>query len=67
MKKIPNRVYLTEDELPKQYYNIAADMPNKPQPYLNPMTKQPVAPADLEPLFARVEAYAPLYRKREAA
>ena len=30
-KAIPNKVYLTEDELPKQYYNIAADMPNKPR------------------------------------
>ena len=34
MKQIPNRVFLTEDELPKQYYNIAADMPNRPMPYL---------------------------------
>ena len=53
MKPIPNRVFLTEDELPKQYYNIAADMPNKPQPYLHPGTLQPIGPADLEPLFAR--------------
>ena len=50
-KKIPNRVYLTEDELPKQYYNIAADMPNKIQPYLHPATFQPVGPQDLAPLF----------------
>ncbi len=53
MKQIPNRVFLSEDELPKQYYNIAADMPNAPMPYLNPMTMKPVAPADLEPLFAK--------------
>ncbi len=53
MKTIPNRVYLSEDELPKQYYNIAADMPNRPMPYLNPMTMQPVQPSDLEPLFAK--------------
>jgi len=52
-KKIPFKTYLTEDELPKQYYNIAADMPNKPLPYLHPMTQKPVAPADLEPLFAK--------------
>lgn len=53
MKKIPNRVYLTEDELPKQYYNIVADMPNRPMPYLNPMTQKPAQPGDLEPLFAK--------------
>jgi len=53
MKTIPNRVYLTEDELPKQYYNIAADMPTRPKPYLNPVTKQPVQPDDLAPLFAK--------------
>ncbi len=52
-KTIPNKIYLSEDELPKQYYNIMADMPNKPMPYLNPMTKQPAAPSDLEPLFAK--------------
>ncbi len=52
-KKIPNQVFLTEDELPKQYYNIVADMPNKPLPYLNPMTKKPATPSDLEPLFAK--------------
>ncbi|MDD5017453.1 MAG: pyridoxal-phosphate dependent enzyme, partial [Eubacteriales bacterium] len=50
-KKIPNRVYLTEDELPKQYYNIVADMPNKPMPYLHPATLKPVGPEDLAPLF----------------
>ena len=53
MKTIPNRVYLTEDELPKQYYNIAADMPTRPKPYLNPVTKKPVQPDDLAPLFAK--------------
>ena len=53
MKTIPNRVYLTEDELPKQYYNIAADMPTRPKPYLNPVTKEPVQPDDLAPLFAK--------------
>ena len=51
MKQIPNKVYLSEDELPKQYYNIVADMPNKPMPYLHPATLQPAGPADLAPLF----------------
>lgn len=53
MKTIPNKVYLTEDELPTQYYNIVADMPNPPKPYLHPVTKKPAGPADLEPLFAK--------------
>ena len=52
-KKVPNKTYLTEDELPKQYYNIAADMPNKILPYLHPATFQPVGPADLAPLFPK--------------
>ena len=49
-KKTPVRVYLTEDELPKQWYNIQADMPNPIKPYLHPGTKQPLGPADLAPL-----------------
>ena len=52
-KKVPNRVFLTEDELPKQYYNITADMPNKIQPYLHPATFEPVGPEDLAPLFPK--------------
>jgi tryptophan synthase beta chain len=52
-KKTPVRVYLNESELPKAWYNIQADMPNLPKPYLNPMTKEPVGPADLTPLFAK--------------
>lgn len=53
MKTIPNKIFLTEDELPKQYYNIVADMPNKPLPYLHPATQQPAQASDLEPLFAK--------------
>ena len=53
MKTIPNRVYLTEDELPRQYYNIVADMPNRPMPYLNPMTQKPAQADDLAPIFAK--------------
>ena len=42
---------LPEKEMPTHYYNIAADMPNKPMPPLNPATKEPVGPEDLAPLF----------------
>ncbi|OGA38363.1 MAG: TrpB-like pyridoxal-phosphate dependent enzyme [Betaproteobacteria bacterium RIFCSPLOWO2_12_FULL_68_19] len=42
---------LDEGRIPKAWYNIAADLPTPPAPVLHPGTKQPVGPADLEPLF----------------
>jgi tryptophan synthase beta chain len=42
---------LSEDQIPRTWYNIMADMPNLPAPVLHPGTKQPVGPADLAPLF----------------
>ncbi|MCO6460151.1 MAG: TrpB-like pyridoxal phosphate-dependent enzyme [Saprospiraceae bacterium] len=42
---------LTEKEIPTHWYNIVADMPNKPLPPLHPATKQPLGPDDLAPLF----------------
>jgi len=45
------KVVLPESELPKAWYNILADLPTPPPPPLHPGTKQPVGPADLEPLF----------------
>lgn len=42
---------LSEDEMPKNWYNIAPDLPRQPDPVLHPGTKQPVGPADLAPLF----------------
>jgi len=47
------KVVLPESELPKAWYNILADLPSPPPPPLHPQTKQPVGPADLEPLFPR--------------
>ncbi|GBD28586.1 Tryptophan synthase beta chain [bacterium HR31] len=47
------KVVLPESELPKAWYNILADLPTPPPPPLHPGTKQPVGPADLEPLFPR--------------
>ena len=41
-KKIPYKIYLEEDEMPKQWYNLRADMINKPAPLLNPATGKPV-------------------------
>src|SRR5215468_7253480 len=42
---------LTEDEMPRAWYNIAPDLPKGPPPVLHPGTKQPVTPDDLAPLF----------------
>ena len=46
------RFFLTENEIPRQWYNIMADMKNKPMPMLHPATKQPLEPEDLYPTFA---------------
>jgi tryptophan synthase beta chain len=46
------RFILPESEIPTQWYNIQADMVNKPQPMLNPGTKEPIKAEDLYPLFA---------------
>jgi tryptophan synthase beta chain len=45
------KILLTENEMPRQWYNIQADMPNKPLPPLHPVTKQPVGPQDLAAVF----------------
>ncbi len=49
-KKIPYKTYLDESELPKQWYNIQADLKDL-KPYLNPQTQELVGPADLTPIF----------------
>mgnify|MGYP006416225319 FL=1 len=45
------KIFLPENEMPKQWYNIVADMPNQPPPILHPGTGQPIGPEDLAPLF----------------
>ncbi|HOU47657.1 MAG TPA: TrpB-like pyridoxal phosphate-dependent enzyme, partial [Chitinophagales bacterium] len=45
------KILLSEEEIPRHWYNIQADMPNKPLPPLHPATKQPIGPEDLAPLF----------------
>ena len=44
---------LQEKDIPTAWYNIVADMENKPHPPLNPKTKEPLKPEDLYPLFAK--------------
>ena len=50
-KKIPYKIYLREDELPKKWYNVRADMKNKPAPILNPQTLEPITFDELRPVF----------------
>jgi tryptophan synthase beta chain len=45
------KILLSDKEIPTKWYNIMADMPNKPKPPLHPGTKQPVGPDDLKPIF----------------
>lgn len=48
---IPYKIYLSEDELPRQWYNVRADMKNKPAPLLNPKTMKPMTAAELGEVF----------------
>ena len=50
-EKIPYKIYLEESELPKAWYNVRADMKNKPAPLLNPGTLEPMTPEELEHVF----------------
>ena len=51
MSKIPYKIYLSEDEMPKAWYNLRADMINKPAPLLNPGNGQPMKAEELEGVF----------------
>ncbi len=50
-KKIPYKIYLEEKEIPTQWYNVRADMKNKPAPLLNPGTLQPMTAEELGGVF----------------
>ena len=49
--KIPYKIYLAEDEMPKAWYNVRADMKNKPAPLLNPGTLKPMTAQELGAVF----------------
>lgn len=51
--EIPYKIYLEESEMPKQWYNVRADMKKKPAPLLNPATKQLVTAEELEAVFCK--------------
>ncbi len=50
-EKIPYKIYLSEEEMPRDWYNVRADMKTKPAPLLNPATKEPMSFEDLRPVF----------------
>ena len=51
--KIPYKIYLTEDEMPRDWYNVRADMTKKPAPLLNPGTGQPMTAEELGAVFCK--------------
>ena len=51
MNEIPYKIYLTEDEMPKAWYNLRSAMKNKPAPLLNPGTHEPMKAEELAPVF----------------
>lgn len=57
MAKIPHRLYLTEDQMPKQWYNLRADMKELPDPMLNPATFKPATEEELYPVFCKKLAH----------
>ena len=50
-QKIPYKIYLSEEEMPKYWYNVRADMKNKPAPLIKPATKQPMTFDELRHVF----------------
>lgn len=50
-REIPYKIYLEENEMPTQWYNVRADMKNKPAPLLNPKTLQPMSAKELGEVF----------------
>ncbi len=52
-KEIPYKIYLQESEMPKQWYNLRADMQKKPAPLLNPQTRQASTLEELSQVFCR--------------
>ena len=57
MPKVPHRFYLSEDQIPKQWYNLRADMKSLPDPMINPLTMKPAKEEDLYPIFCKKLAF----------
>ena len=52
-QEIPYKIYLTEEEMPKYWFDMRPDMKNEPAPILHPGTLQPCTAEDLEPIFCK--------------
>ena len=63
IEKIPYKIYLEESELPKAWYNVRADMKNKPAPLLDPATREPMTAEELRAQHGEIIAQI----EREAA
>ena len=50
-EQAPHRLYLREDQIPTQWYNLRADMKNKPAPLMNPGTHQPLTAEEMSGIF----------------
>lgn len=57
MAKVPYRFYLSEEDMPKQWYNLRADMKEQPDPIINPATMKPATEEDLYPVFCEKLAH----------
>lgn len=62
--KVTKKIVLEEHDMPTQWYNIVADMVTKPQPMLNPQTREPITQKDLEVLFSKGAAEQELSTER---
>ncbi len=56
-KKVPHRLYLTEDQMPRQWFNLRSAMLSQPDPMLNPGTLQPLTEEELYPIFCQELAH----------
>jgi len=64
MKTSDEKIYLPEKDIPRAWYNVAADLPFEPAPPMNPATKKPLDPKDLEPIFPKSLIRQELSRER---
>lgn len=62
--KVTKKIVLEERDMPTQWYNIVADMPQPPQPMLDSKTRKPITAEDLTPLFSEQSAWQELTTER---
>ena len=64
---MPTRYLLREDQIPRHWYNILAELKTPPAPVLHPQTKKPIGPQDLVPLFPMAIIEQEVSTRREMA